>query len=177
MSSARVDRDSTAVCPMLTLKTPASVSILSGLLRRPTKYDENNNGGGGGGVFVAPIDLSVTVLRADEDDEDEWPRRAFAKEGAHLGVHAGDVPRLLREFRDYHLELRRRRRRDGNDDVDSMLDATACHLLLCPDQSTAWADRRRVLLLSGVSNSDVSNQYLENELAFLDLLFTQHSKA
>ena len=76
-----------------------------------------------------------------------------------------------------------------------IMDATTCLLLLCPDHPTAWADRRRLILhrqreeeMNGNTdrNDDDDNNddnihsahsLLQMELQFLNLLFTQHSKA
>ena len=72
--------------------------------------------------------------------------------------------------------------------VDSILlrkrimDATSCLLLVCPDNATAWADRRRCLLFAeGDAKGHMSSRKVKSifiaELRFLDLLFTHHSKA
>ena len=75
-------------------------------------------------------------------------------------------------------------------------EATTCLLMLCPDHATAWSDRKRILLqranlihISGNDNddddgmncSDSSYSRLQDlwqqEIQYLNLLFTQHSKA
>jgi len=56
-----------------------------------------------------------------------------------------------------------------------ILDTISCLLLVCPDHSTAWADRRRALL--GDDASVIDECFLQRELDFCNLLFTQHSKA
>ena len=62
------------------------------------------------------------------------------------------------------------------------MEATACLLLTCPDNATAWSDRRRALLFAeGDAEGHMSSRKVKNifisELKFLDLLFTTHSKA
>ncbi len=66
-------------------------------------------------------------------------------------------------------------------------DATTCLVLLCPDHATAWSDRKRILLhRQRQSKSSQSSQrrgggpiieLWQEEIQFLNLLFTQHSKA
>ena len=73
-------------------------------------------------------------------------------------------------------------------DIDTVLlrrrimEATACLLLTCPDNATAWSDRRRALLFAeGDAEGHMSSRKVKSifisELKFLDLLFTTHSKA
>lgn len=74
------------------------------------------------------------------------------------------------------------------DEIDSVLlrrrimEATSCLLLTCPDNATAWSDRRRALLFAeGDAEGHMSSRKVKSifisELKFLDLLFTTHSKA
>ncbi len=66
-------------------------------------------------------------------------------------------------------------------------DATKCLLLLCPDHATAWSDRKRLLHNQCYHARFERNsmEYLEyvlsnvwqDEMNYLNLLFTQHSKA
>lgn len=78
---------------------------------------------------------------------------------------------------------------DGQDPL-SWLDlrtVTSCLLLVNPDHSTAWADRRRAVhgLLEGSEATEAEAEvrrgdnarWWHQELDFLDLLMTQHSKA
>ena len=63
-----------------------------------------------------------------------------------------------------------------------IMEATACLLLTCPDNATAWSDRRRALLFAeGDAEGHMSSRKVKSifvsELKFLDLLFTTHSKA
>ena len=74
------------------------------------------------------------------------------------------------------------------EEIDSVLlrrrimEATSCLLLTCPDNATAWSDRRRALLFAeGDAEGHMSSRKVKSifisELKFLDLLFTTHSKA
>jgi hypothetical protein len=63
-----------------------------------------------------------------------------------------------------------------------IMEATSCLLLTCPDNATAWSDRRRALLFTeGDAEGHMSSRKVKSifvsELKFLDLLFTTHSKA
>jgi hypothetical protein len=62
-----------------------------------------------------------------------------------------------------------------------MMKVLTCLLLVCPDHATAWSDRRRVILrtLIQVNHTDDEEKIkiLEEEMDYLDLLFTHHSKA
>lgn len=128
-----------------------------------------------------PTELDIAIL----DDAGPYPARSYARVDRHLGIHAPDLPRLARDFRGAYASLRRRRRETteggvGEGEVEAssgFLDATACLLLVCPDHSTAWADRRRALLLDGGLAAAEDERGLREELEFCDLLFTQHSKA
>jgi len=229
-------------------RQPEAVRVLTALLRGEPK----------------PEEISIAILRADGTDDylnngdggndsgdcggdtgaagaeaATYPTNAFKKVDTHLGMHAPDLPRLARDFRDDYYNVRKLFRRTsisikgqhrlggqnhcinsfGADDggpttsrvavlsfggasddtsnssasicgnaVDSMLlrqrivDATSCLLLTCPDNATAWADRRRALLLAlGNEEGHMPSEKFENifitELKFVDLLFTQHSKA
>lgn len=124
-----------------------------------------------------PTDLDITIL--DVDSSAAYPDRAFAKVETHFGIHAPDLPRLAREFREEYALLRQRRRHRSTGAVETslrVLDTTTCLLLVCPDHSTAWADRRQALLL-GSHGATPGEGALHKELDFCNMLFTQHSKA
>ena len=71
--------------------------------------------------------------------------------------------------------------------IHRMLDVTTCLLAICPDHATAWADRKRALFYafkhaqSCISENEklfvVRDTIWKNEIEYLDLLFSQHSKA
>ena len=136
-----------------------------------------------------PTDFSIAILDADLGAA--YPERAYTKVDNHLGINAPDLPQLAREFREEYALLRRRYRRAGSAEIHELrlgiemgiLDITKCLLLVCPDHSTAWADRRRALLGDDVAVNCTTNPTeqkkctMKKELDFCDLLFTQHSKA
>ena len=132
-----------------------------------------------------PTEVNIAIL----DDSKSYPDRAYAKVDHHLGIHAPDLPQLAHEFREQYALLRRRyrQRRDAvgpNDGgvsggmeelVFRILSITTCLLLVCPDHSSAWADRRRALLND--DDAVMEECALRKEMDFCNLLFTQHSKA
>lgn len=134
-----------------------------------------------------PTEVNIAILHPDSNDA--YPELAYAKVEEHLGINAPDLPKLARDFRHEYALLRQQcfRQSDADDagrdgimmdDVTSLrsriLDTTTCLLLVCPDHSTAWADRRRAL--SG-ANKSMEEYVLQKEMRFCNLLFTQHSKA
>lgn len=218
--------------------------------------DDGDGGAGGAGAGVGAGAAS------------SYPTNAFKKVDEHLGLHAPDLPRLARDFRDDYYALRELFRRispsprqepswsrqqpvhshcrtpssssadapvvlsenggeaiaieidstnnisatSGGADDDSLsqsaaappataaagagadniiesvvlrqriMEATSCLLLTCPDNATAWSDRRRALLFAeGDAEGHMPSRKVITifiaELKFLDLLFTQHSKA
>lgn len=132
-----------------------------------------------------PKELELTILPFDEENDAETS--SFMKEGVHLGIHAPNVPKLAREFRQVYYSLRNAAFEsiDGENQnvVDKLMDCISCLLLLCPDHATAWADRRRVLLKleSGrtkqVDAFPARVLFWKAELGYMNMLFTQHSKA
>lgn len=138
-----------------------------------------------------PTDFQITILRVDDDDDDDASESEdkfvplFIKDGTHLGIHAGDLPRFVGIVRKFYYGLRQKRRLGAfGDTADSsfssktfdelVMASTTCLLLCCPDHSTAWADRKRVLECNAGSNIQ---DMICNETRFGNLLFTQHSKA
>ena len=119
----------------------------------------------------------------------------------HLGIDARSLPWITRELRKAYNRLRHDEmtRRDyngryydndatcntnsGNEaTAEKMIQTTECLLLVNPDHSTVWADRRRALLQKSITaRRDIDNNsglpVWKAELSYLDLLFTQHSKA
>ena len=132
-----------------------------------------------------PKELEVTILPFDEEDDAETS--SFMKEGVHLGIHAPNVPKLAREFRQVYYSLRNAAFEsiDGEyqNVVDNLMDCISCLLLLCPDHATAWADRRRVLLKRESGRTKQGDTFPARvlfwkvELGYMNMLFTQHSKA
>lgn len=130
-----------------------------------------------------PTEVNIAILDADLNGT--YPERAYAKVDNHLGINAPDLPQLASEFRKEYALLRQSCRQiDGSWSGGSrkrVLDTTSCLLLVCPDHSTAWADRRRALLAEGENNDHMEIEgeecVLWKELDYCNLLFTQHSKA
>mmetsp|Transcript_13392 Transcript_13392/g.20102 ORF Transcript_13392/g.20102 Transcript_13392/m.20102 type:complete len:462 (+) Transcript_13392:54-1439(+) len=132
-----------------------------------------------------PKELEVTILPFDEEDDAETS--SFMKEGVHLGIHAPNVPKLVREFRQVYYSSRNAAFEsiDGENQnvVDKLMDCISCLLLLCPDHATAWADRRRVLLKRESCRTKQGDEFparvlfWKAELGYMNMLFTQHSKA
>lgn len=168
---------------------PRSVALLIGHLGGAPRPEEFN-------IAILP-DACADVDVDGAGPPSRYPEGAFAKVGTHLGLHAPCLPMLAREFREEYASLRargRRRRRchgsaeeeeEGGGPPESasasasarrMRDATSCLLLVCPDHSTAWADRRRAML-AGTNGAGDDERALRDELDFCNLLFTQHSKA
>ena len=129
----------------------------------------------------APKELEITILPFPDDDT---AKSSFMKDGIHLGIHAPNVPEIARDFRKYYYNSRHIVISDGHychADRQMFMDCISCLLLLCPDHATAWADRRRLSLARKSSNSNSHTRccisFWEVEMLFLDMLFTQHSKA
>ena len=135
--------------------TTAAMDQLTRLLReepRPSEYD-------------------IAILRSTKEGD------PFVKIEHHLGLHAGDLPWLARDFRQAYREIR-----PIKGDSEHVLKVTSCLLLVCPDHATAWADRKRALLsISSSSNRKEQEhcyiQIWKQELEFLNLLMTKHTKA
>ena len=141
-------------------------------------------------ITILPIYNDLESTTTNDDSSTVSLEDCFMKVDTHLGIHAPTLPLLAREFRKEYYFLRRQKISLHEDTQHQqqqaintgtmqqrMLDATQCLLLVCPDNATAWADRRR-LMLSMLSN-DVQKiiSLFENEIQFLNLLFSQHSKA
>ena len=130
-----------------------------------------------------PKELEVTILPFENDEDVDTS--SFMKEGVHLGIHAPNVPKVARECRKVYYNLRKvasQRIDDINDSIDDLMDCISCLLLLCPDHATAWADRRRFLLkrvsaLEKDSLTACALLFWRAELEYMNMLFTQHSKA
>eukprot|EP00934_Nitzschia_sp_Nitz4_P006357 Nitzschia sp. Nitz4//scaffold4_size323378//282401//283706//NITZ4_000708-RA/size323378-snap-gene-0.477-mRNA-1//-1//CDS//3329553543//6347//frame0 len=87
----------------------------------------------------------------------------------HLGLDARSLPWMTRDIRKEYKRLKSQPNRFD------LLSVTSCLLLVNPDHATAWADRRRCLLHK-IEERNNTDGWI-NELSFLNLLMTQHSKA
>ena len=139
-----------------------------------------------------PVEFDIAILRSTEEGE------PFILRDGHLGMHAGDLAWLARDFRRAYRSTRpeflKQLRADAEADSCSsnikqeyeaahddslrlagerLLQITSCLLLVCPDNATAWADRKRAFLVQ----TTINNVLWEKELQFLNLLMTKHTKA
>ncbi len=148
-----------------------------------------------------PKELEITILPLNSEDDPT----CFMKEGVHLGIHAPKVGKIAKEFRSEYYSCRRKKPQDGygadsgavvstnvnalampktEAEEATLMDCTSCLLLLCPDHATAWSDRRRLLLqkfrLIPENQPDTllsRFQFWKFEIGYLNMLYTQHSKA
>ena len=153
------------------------------------------------------LEITILSVDEDTDCESQnltattYPSRSFCKVNVHLGIHAPDLPKLARDFRGEYSFLHNAFRKlyrhckvgafefdplpetqsgDGFTLQKRLRDSTTCLLLLCPDHLTAYADRRLMIINSSTRfQNDTHGEitFLMEEIQFLDLLFTQHSKA
>jgi hypothetical protein len=123
-----------------------------------------------------PIHFEITILPNNINNEDKQltlEESIVLIDGQHLGLDARSLPWMTRDIRQAYWQCRRAQENSSSRDGDLLLTVTSCLLLVNPDHATAWADRRRCLLLFG---NDGKHSW-PSELAFLNLLMTQHSKA
>lgn len=117
----------------------------------------------------------------------------------HLGLEAQNLPLIARVLRKAYRQAKKKIKNSpspSSADEEALFHVTSCLLLIQPDHATAWADRRRCIISLQNSETQLSNplafengdeedesdpsldHYLwHRELDYLDLLFTQHSKA
>jgi len=129
------------------------------------------------GQFPSQLEITILPDRSEEDDNDE--NYLYLKDGIHLGIHAPNIPYLAKAFRNEYYTLRSLL---NNKTIDEnhlswlekrLWDAITCLLLICPDHATAWSDRKRLLISDELGNCNA----FYSEIIFLNLLFSQHSKA
>jgi hypothetical protein len=145
-----------------------------------------------------PADFEIAILSSNVSSEEEGANEnnnsitgraallevSIVQHERHLGLDARALPWMTREIKQEYKALRKMFKTSGkasetkeqssSRQMMMMIDATACLLLVNPDHATAWADRRRSLLhLETFLNSFC----WKKELAFVNLLMTQHSKA
>jgi hypothetical protein len=154
-----------------------------------------------------PSDFAITILSGGNDDKGIAENLSVSSllesvvlvDGKHLGLDARKLPwvtRLLRQaYKAQKSRILQHQLKKTNSEEEwrvnwkNLYTTTSCLLLVNPDHSTVWADRRRSVLgmMMLPSTYDV-NPLCENstqqiikiwssELDFLDLLVTQHSKA
>ena len=155
---------------------PSTVQALTKLLRQEPKE----------------FDIAILRAPATTDDEEGGSSDPFilSECGNHLGLNAGDLAWVARDFRRAYRKVRpvflihteaatSTRGTDPQLALERLLQVTSCLLLVCPDNATAWADRKRALLAQQASNTEIGDDSLiwEDELRFLNLLMTKHTKA
>lgn len=132
-----------------------------------------------------PTDFEITILYSDlpkrkpASIEDVDLEQSILLAEGHLGLDARAFPFLVREIRKDYKQYKQKGKETNH---ERMVDITACLLLVNPDHSTGWADRRRSLLrLSSSSDKHSSKDgpifWWRQEHSYLNLLMSQHSKA
>jgi hypothetical protein len=118
-----------------------------------------------------PTDFEITILSgSDETKRQLSVDESIVLHGQHLGLEARSLPWLTQAIRQDYKRLR------NSKESGILLTITSCLLLVNPDHATAWADRRRCLLKQQQEQSNNGGGW-KNELKYLNLLLTQHSKA
>jgi len=172
-------------------KEPVAVTVLTSLLNEnpvPTEL----------GIAILRVDNDDNHKHNGEyqiiSDKNSYPHNAFVKIETNLGINAADLPKLAHEYRQEHTTLRRILLQSGSvvsrapcqTLQDRIMKVTSCLLLLCPDNYTAWADRSRIIESENkkicenkrniVAQENRQRQLLRDEITFINLIFTQHSK-
>jgi hypothetical protein len=139
-----------------------------------------------------PIDLEITVLTTageEDDDEDESISTPFSlKESIvlverHLGIDFNCLGYITNKIKKQYY---RNRKQHGS----HLFDITSCLLLVNPDHTTCYNDRRRCLLKMITEKQRQSQQQQQHqeqedpliltfvqEIQYINLLMTQHTKA
>ena len=135
-----------------------------------------------------PSEFQITILptvQNNDDDNDKPSSQQLSLDesivlidGKYLGLDARTLPWITREIRQCY---KRCRKADDKNVMNSLrqeilLSVTRCLLLVNPDHATAWADRRRCCC-SISTDRESSQDCWQQEVVFLNLLMTQHSKA
>lgn len=124
----------------------------------------------------------------------------------HLGLEAQHLPQIARILRKTYRQVKKKYQTASDPsqtETEALFHVTSCLLLIQPDHATAWADRRRCLLFLQNCETDMAKSFGSSfagdnmnedahhedededvslalwfrELDYLDILFTQHSKA
>lgn len=150
----------------LAVESPVVRKLASLLAERPSNYE----------ITILPTSSASTEERLSLEES------LLLIEGEHLGLDARSLPWMTQEIRACYKQLRKE---VGLKEPQTILAVTACLLLVNPDHATTWADRRRSLLRivdhqqKTVDNDDGDSisKLWRDELKFVNLLTTQHSKA
>jgi hypothetical protein len=125
-----------------------------------------------------PTQFEITILptssdRSESDGALSLEESLVLVEGTYLGLDAKSLPYITKEIRQDYKQRKERSHVSGH--TDGLLSTLSCLLLVNPDHATAWADRRRCLLKSSRISQD--HKLWNEELHYINLLMTQHSKA
>jgi protein prenyltransferase alpha subunit repeat containing protein 1 len=139
----------------------------------------------------SPIDLEITVLTTsageEDDDEEESISTPFhLKESIvlveqHLGIDFNCLGYITNKIKKQYYRNRKQH-------SSHLFDITSCLLLINPDHTTCYNDRRRCLLKMITEKQRQSQQQqqqeedpliitLVQEIQYMNLLMTQHTKA
>jgi hypothetical protein len=137
--------------------------------------------------------LETSIVLMHDNPED------ICKSSGHLGLEARNLPIIARVLRKAYRQAKKKNQNASSPlsaaEKEELFHIASCLLLIQPDHATAWADRRRYLL--SLQNHEIQtlafgfqrdNDEEENEkdalcflwsqeLDYLDILVTQHSKA
>lgn len=121
--------------------------------------------------FEITILPSASITNDDPKHQLSLAESVVLMEGKYLGLDARSLPWITRTIRKDYKTIKKNGFPELDDDLSlrKLLMITQCLMLVNPDHSTAWADRRRCLLA-------LSGDWYQ-ELKFINLLMTQHSKA
>ena len=133
-----------------------------------------------------PTHFEITILPGTNSSENDSKGQILSLneslvlvDGQYLGLDARSLPSMTREIRQQYkrLKLGLERNQSGDETTTLFFNTLSCLLLVNPDHATAWADRRRSLLQSAEKLGQDPNSLWTNELDFVNILMTQHSKA
>jgi hypothetical protein len=131
-------------------------------------------------VLIGPTHFEITILPLSKANDESTTELSLEDslivvQDKFLGMDARSLPWITRAVR---KDYRRVKENLASSDYTApssllihkqLLKITTCLMLVNPDHSTAWADRRRCLI-------QLSNDW-NFELDFVNLLMSQHSKA
>jgi hypothetical protein len=135
---------------------------------------------------LGPSDFEITILSFPPQGEEQEETLASVEvsivlvKSTHLGMDATSLPWITRYLRQAYKKCKKQQHEERSGAAcdqwhQQLWKITSCLLLVNPDHPTVWADRRRAMLKMGGNGTNKTLWY--DELKYLDLLMTQHSKA
>jgi hypothetical protein len=132
------------------------------------------------------LETSIVLMHDNPEDIFNSP--------SHLGLEARNLPKIAGVLRRAYRQAKKKNQTASSPlsraEREELFHITSCLLLIQPDHATAWADRRRYLLsldfyeiqtlafdLNLKDEIDALCFLWSQELDYLDILVTQHSKA